>query len=464
MLKNIYRKAGYFPATMMPKLLSLILVVYVTNKMGIEQYALFSLIIVYGELLDATCFRWVRVGFLRFSKSNEHESKQLKALISRIYYYSLFIAALGALIISIFDENTPIVKFTLALFIYVFVSSQLRLILTNLRALNERGVYVLCEVTRPTFTLLLVAICINTTKIDFFWLSLLCSLITAVWTIMLLKYYPKPIEKFDNKTHLFKEFISYGLPLVGAFFLSQTVLVADRFVIGQSLTLTDLGFYAISISLCRPAVDIVFNSINLSSFTKIIEYYQLDKHKEVNQIFEGKLIKSLIYTLPIFVLSIFLLKPVGLLFFSIEVVEYLIVLVPILTISFIFLGIKNFVFDQVFHLVKKSSLHSYTLLPALAVNIVGNVIFLNLFGIKAAAYVSLTSNLLSLLVSVVISRRLYPLSFSIYRLSTVLAINISLFLLMLLFNHFLTSTYLIIVGISLCLVIFYNYEYGRLKI
>src|SRR5690606_23666827 len=127
------------------------------------------------------------------------------------------------------------------------------------------------------------------------------------------------------------------------------------------------------------------------------------------------------------------------LFFGEEFREIGKLILPLISIAAFLNGIKSYYFDLAFQLKQKTYLQIYPIMIAVLLNLCLNLVFIPKWGVVGAAYTSIISYFLALIISVVLGRRIIKMPIDLVMLikvifSTVLMsiiikfLNINLFL------------------------------------
>jgi O-antigen/teichoic acid export membrane protein len=230
-----------------------------------------------------------------------------------------------------------------------------------------------------------------------------------------------------------KEMLRYSAPLLLVFFLSQVIVVTDRFFLTMYAGPSAVGIYAAVFSLGKPVLDVIFTTINMSTFPALIKEYeavencQADDNSKLDKVFEVAIVKMAFFAIP----AIF--------FISANAQQIVAVMLPssyengsslvltLVAIAALLIGAKNFIYDQVFHLVKKSIHQSYTLIPAAIVGIVLNIYLIPIYGVVGAAWASVISSGIALFTSKVISQKYFRVNIPLVQIKKILCGSILLY-------------------------------------
>jgi len=174
-----------------------------------------------------------------------------------------------------------------------------------------------------------------------------------------------------------------------------------------------VGLYAASYSLSRPAIELLFNVINLGAFPQLVNQHDEIGTQAAITYLEQILMFQIYLGVPIVFGIAVLAEPVSNIMLGEAYRHGAPVLMPLIALTGLLAGLKSFAFDQVFHLKQRPMMLNYTLLFAAILNIFLSYFFILSFGAYGAAWATLLSYLLALLLSIILSTRLIPVPFPV---------------------------------------------------
>ncbi|MGL4866437.1 MAG: oligosaccharide flippase family protein [Cetobacterium sp.] len=205
--------------------------------------------------------------------------------------------------------------------------------------------------------------------------------------------------KIFNKK-IAKELFRIGLPLLPTFVIYWIYNSMDRIMINRMLGSTELGIYSVGAKVAS------VSQLIYTAFVGGFSYFKFTTMKEIDQVeFNSKLFEYLgIISFVLFIVSQPFIKPVFNLFFKgeyikgEEVFSYLF-LSPLILMLFQVIGSQLLI-------VKKSGLLTVILGVGGVVNIGFNYIMIKIFGIKGAAFSTVFSYFLSLVLMLIVCKKL----------------------------------------------------------
>lgn len=403
---------AYLPGILVPRLFSYIIVIIFTRLLAPLEFGVYTLVITYGEVLDSVFMNWFRLGMLRFLQVNSKEEKGSLISVSIYFYFGAFFVVSLILLSSIgfFGASS---SFCIALLVYFTGNSTMRLALTVLRADENYKLYASLEILRPILSFIGIFLLVPVAGFSyfslvfgFFGVTSIFGTGTLIWVVK--KYFRTPAD-----WQMMRQIIQYALPLVLLFFLTSTIWATDRYML-NSLAGTDMvGLYAASSSLARPAVEILFNAINLGAFPRLIKVYEKEGDQAAVMHLSEIATVLLYWGIPMVVGIAALAEPLSSLLLGEEYRKTATLLMPLMALTGLLNGVRCYVFDQVFHLKKASMMHSYILAPASFINIILNFFFIPIYGTTGAACATLFSFLFALCASIFFSRKILSVSLSV---------------------------------------------------
>jgi len=198
---------------------------------------------------------------------------------------------------------------------------------------------------------------------------------------------------FTIKKRLVRIYLSYGIPIGMWLGISTMLNVSDRYLIEYYFTFNEVGIYSsvydITYKICTFALAPILTAIH-----PLI----MNSYRQRSNDFRLIILKALkleIKILPLLIVLIFVLSYFSNIALNIETYDFILMAVPILIGSFLW----NF--SMVMHKMLEVQNKTMTMLLyvciALMVNIIGNIILLPVFGYIVAAYTTIASFLIYVL-------------------------------------------------------------------
>jgi O-antigen/teichoic acid export membrane protein len=223
----------YFGANLAPRLATFVLLLVLTRLLSMDDYGMFALVVVTGEILDMATGGWVRL-FVLSSESNERvpsAGRVGRTLV--LTALSCVLSLLGALLLSAVQPSLS-GWFTVAVCVYVLAFAVLRLGLTLVQTQQRHALYAGIEIARGVLSLACGVGAVTLVEPTFFAASLGISLVTLVGSLACLTAFrvlPWPYIPRRG----YRGALLFGVPIVSVTILAQTVGWLDRFILNHAL-------------------------------------------------------------------------------------------------------------------------------------------------------------------------------------------------------------------------------------
>ncbi|MFD2035450.1 oligosaccharide flippase family protein [Belliella marina] len=399
-----------------------------TRLLSPEDYGQYAIVISTVALCNTLLFQWIRMGLLRYLPKFDTELKRapLYANIAVGYATAIFVSLLMTGLLYIINPGEMVVKLAVfgmvLLWTEAFFEIALELLRSNLQVIR----YSLSFTLKSSFALGMgILMVYNGFGVRGLLISLAAS--TILTTILSMKSILLAISiSFRHfKLSFFREFLIYGIPFTVTFGMTFIFNSSDRYFINYFLGDRETGLYAVAYDLARQSLWVVMSAINLGSFPLAIRALESSGVVAANIQLIKNLQLLLKISLPISLGFIALSSEVVDLFIGEKFVAEAKQIVPYIIGGTVMVGAKNFYFDQSFQLGKRTYLQIYPVIAAAVVNVGLNMFIISWLGVIGAVISTLISFSIALTMSIVISRRVYPLPFPfIYFLKVLLASSI----------------------------------------
>lgn len=389
-LKSLIKSIVFYSITNgLSRGLSLIIFPILISFLSVDEYGIFSLAISVSNLLVPILTISGTAGILREVSVKPSVSKYL------LFNFSLISTLIFMLIVSIYYFTTGEINwFFYSLFIG-YSYSIIELKLNNYRALSKQNLYGILILFK---SLLLIGVVIIGYKIDLDINKFLSLYILGITIFILILVIFNDIgifveesdsEKLNKSIINLREVLKYTIFIVPHGLSLWVINSSDKYIIKIFNGDYDLGIYSIAYTIS--SVQFLINSgISIALpqvFYKNIRYWSYPKHRII--ILFGFLFVSItfvvLYSLVFNNFRDFLLKY--------ELNEQTNSLIKIIIPSLILVGCYQFYSIYIFYNKKTKALSQITFSCAL-INLGLNLLFVPLYGIKAAAYSTLLAFLL----------------------------------------------------------------------
>lgn len=370
---------------------SIILLPVLTKNLTIQDYGvwgLFNTTVAFIPLIANLGLPYSMVRFLAV----KYEKKE----ILEEFYSITFLLSVSGLIISLilflFSKQIALVLFngnttvSLLLSVSVLVNLIYSSFSTYFRTFQQMKTFSILSLIQTYFMVVLIIYLVQSgykisgVVFGYFIILLVVSLAAIVLVIRQIGF---KFPKFKK----IKEYLSFGMPTVPGNLSSWMVDLSDRYVIGILLGTAFVGYYTPGYTLGNLIVMFMAPfAFLLPSLLSL--YYDQNKIEEVKLHLKYSLKYFLLIAIPaVFGLS-FLSKPLLTVLSTAAIAQNGYLITPFVAIGALLFGVYGII-SQVLALKKKTKIIGSLWIVAALINLILNIIFVPLFGIVAAAIMTL---------------------------------------------------------------------------
>lgn len=379
-------------------LLGFVLLPILTSFYTIEEFGVYSILLVMGTFASAIFYFGASSALGRFYYEEDTLNFK-KGIISSAFQITAFGAFLLIVLTTLFSANLSILAFktdayksAIQLTFYgVALTFLLNLFTLILRYNNKSSVYLLvtlCSVLiNFTFTYILLSYFNYGIK------SPLMGLIFSnLFACLILLFYIRSYLSFRfNKSYL-KKLLSFGIPALLTSLLFYFLDLADRFIIKDLVSISDVGVYSLGYKLAS-----IVNILIVAPFSLIWAPFRM-KNSNNEEFTKKIMVKATSYIIIIgfiiVIIPILFGRSLMPIFFNKEEFLEALNIIPILTLGILLFGLQN-ILDYGINYYKKLQYYIITSICCIIFNVLANYTFIPIFGYKAAAYVTMFTYLFS---------------------------------------------------------------------
>jgi O-antigen/teichoic acid export membrane protein len=395
----------YGLAVLFPRLASFGVLFAGAHFLSQTELGYYSLIALIGEFTEATSSGWIRIGLLRFVNTGSPITKSTANYFGGFAFATTLIAIAFSIAVGLFLAPEEAQRVVIALMFYVLANSILRLGLTYLQILEMKFAYSCIEVTRAVLFFLATIIAMRTHN-NFLIASLAGIGVTFCAGVTTLAIAISAMKVGPRISVNAAEMLRFGVPLIIVSMLGYVVSSLDKTLIVTQFNKSELGAYAVAFALGRQGLDVLANAVNISSFPKLVQIYGSGNLQQTGRKQAQALRTILALGLPsasvLFASRNFFahwLFPTG-------YWQAIDLAIPLVIAGSIFLNLKNFVFDNTFHLFKKNILQIPSLAAGAAATLGSSVLLASLGVYVGASLMFASGALVSMFFSLILARGL----------------------------------------------------------
>ncbi len=202
---------------------------------------------------------------------------------------------------------------------------------------------------------------------------------------------------------------SYGAPLTLLYLFVMIISFSDRIFIDLMLGSEEVGLYSAGYDLTQYTIAIVASIVHLAAFPIILKAYESEGEEKVKALLSTSIRILLLVMLPVTLGFIAVKEEISGIFLGDAFTATSSMLIPILALSVLLSAIKSYYFDYVFQITKTTWLQSVPPMLAAVINCVLNYVLIRSMGVIGAAYATLISYIAYLLLTVMLSKKVFKL-------------------------------------------------------
>lgn len=396
----------YAPAILLPRISAVLLLIVTTRLVDTVEYGLLALVITIGEMIDVAITNWLRVALIRLGGSVDVARGTLRRA-ANVLAVTTTLGILVATAASMALVPDRWQEFSIAVALYLVTGAIARFGLTTLQMQQRQALFTMMEGLRAFLAIVLPIAALFYVQPTFFAASVGSSLATFIAgvitvTLCLRRSVPGP-ARFEVR-----ELFALGVPLIVLAILSFALGSVERLFLMGFWDASAVALYVAAVALARQPVDVLSNAVNSGGYPELIRRFDTEgKDAAARFIAEQMgLMAKLVFPAAAFLIAL-----------RRDIVELVLppdywavsnTIFPLIVLGVLCMNFKTFVFDNVFNAFKRNWLQSASFVPgALAAVVLGFLIIPGL-GPLGAAWAFTAGAALSLLASMIVSRRLMP--------------------------------------------------------
>ena len=435
-MKSIFK---YMPSVIIPTICTLFITILYGNFLTPDQYGEFNIFITTISILDVILFSFISLSVIRFYIVYKQD-KEVELLST--YFISLILILVGLFIISylIFKENILYVLLGVSGYgLFTFYSNLLRVA-------EKALVFNIIRIAVPVSTIILLGL-----NIIIFNKLVLKSVILSVFAPYFITALILTIFYIFNKD-IFKETISYGVPLIAVGLLNLLLAASDRYMINYYLGSEQVGIYSFGYRIAELSMVNITNMVIMGMYPSLIYVFENQGKDSAEKILDKMLDIHYITTIPVILNLILFTKDIVRYVFKNYIgAESIVIYIAFGT----FFYAMSFYLNKAFELTKNTKKMLFSLILATIFNIILNFILIPIIGIKGAIISTIISYILYIITAQKLSKKVFKVKINYKKLAMVMAINVVTFIIVYSINILLPKIMMINViigGISYILI------------
>jgi O-antigen/teichoic acid export membrane protein len=399
---------GYAPAVVLPRLVSLILLVVLTRLISRDEYGLWVLVATIGEATDATASNWVRMALARFAsgRADALGAESLRSL--KIHLATLALSWVVAIGIALSMHIDRRFEFAVASVLYLTATMILRYPSTIMSVTGDRIGIVTMEAGKAA-AILVLGVAVTFVSTSFFAQAMVFVAVTAAAGAWGWRRAWRGVDLRAGTIQPLADFLGYGLPIIPAAIVTSVIASSDRLWLNHSDGAAAVALYAAGVMLARQPIDFLFSLAGVRVFPLLMADWETG-----GAALAGRRLAELVsgvafITFPAAAGIVLVAEPMAELLLAPDYVAAAVLVLPWAVATGLVGGFKSFVLDQIFHMVKRNGLNATISLPAAAIGLVALAVMVPRWGILGCAIAYFVQFAVLFAITVVVTRRFVAL-------------------------------------------------------
>jgi O-antigen/teichoic acid export membrane protein len=374
-----------------------------------SDYGFYALVMSAGAVLSSVLFQWLEFAIARFYPSSYENPDEIVATITYWFWASTALAAMFCIAGILFHATINVDPVMVILLFFLTVAlGRYTLVLQIVNSQSAPIYYGMLSWFKSLFALLAGVWLISLGKGSNG--ALVAFIGALIFSVIVVN--PKPkigLPEIRVNSYISSDMFKYGLPMVITVLASSIVDVADRFIIGKMLGISNVAPYALAYDFLQLIIGPAMHIFMLTSFPNIVTLFDRNEKVAVS-ICVRKLGANLLgYGLPLVLILSFLSKDICIVLLDGRYQQKAEVMLPWLSVA-IYLGVfKSYFLDLVFQLHQATKIQVYLSFFMAITNLGLNLFLMPRYGLIAAAWVAMITYLFGAIASWFLGRKLFQL-------------------------------------------------------
>lgn len=397
----------YFIGRIIPGIVSLLALAIYTRLLSAEQYGHYALVMAAVGIVNAVCFQWLSLSLGRFLPEHEKQPQTLLSTAFIVFFMLVAITGLcGGVVAWLWPDKT--LRWFIVLAVAIgWMQAWFDL---NLKIINVRMLSIRYGVINSIKAVLTLGIGLSLFYLGWGVIGILLGLMMGLlisacfsWT------HWRGISVHCYNRTLLKDIMGYGIPLTLTFLLTLILDVSDRFLLGWLLNAKTVGAYAAAYDLTQQSLGMLMGIVHLAAFPLAVRALEEKGEEEARNQLKQNLLMLLMISLPATTGLIILANNIASVMLGAEFREGASNIIILIALAIFIAGIKSYYFDYSFQLRKKMQGLIWVTMCAAITNVGLNLWLIPKYGLLGAAYATLGSFMIGMLVSWYLGRKIFML-------------------------------------------------------
>jgi O-antigen/teichoic acid export membrane protein len=399
---------SYLLARGLPGIINLLAISLYTRLYAPQSYGQYALIMAGAGLGNVILFQWLRLGLLRFLAAwQEQKEIFLSTVLAGFVGLAILAGGLGLIVISFLTDPVLrglIVLGVLLLWVEAFFELNQELARTQFSPRR----YGFLAMTKAVVALVVVG-CLGYLG----WgaaglvLGIMSGFLVPVVLVFRRNWGGARWDLVDRR--IFRQLLTYGLPLTATFALGFVVAAFDRFFLGWMRDAAEAGLYAVGYDLAKQSIGMLMMTVNLAAYPLAVRALETQGVDAAQGQLRQNMTLLLTIALPSSAGMALLAPNISLVFLGPAFRSTAAELIPWIALAALLAGTKSYYLDLSFQLGRATVGQIWVALGAAVVNLILNFWLIPRHGALGAAWATLAAYATAFLLSWQLGRRIFPL-------------------------------------------------------
>ncbi len=442
----------YFVTKIIMGAVGFFLVSLYSSRLSMDAYGDYSLIYGLVSTLSAIFVGWIGSSALRYYYDYE---KEKKVFYGNIITFALAMILVEAAIIAVmasFSVSIPIRQYFVQSMLLVSVFSIVDIFEMILRSSRKTTAYLVAVLLQSVASVIIFYVASIDSSNDatsIFASNISSKALFALVAIISLGVYKYHAAIEINKK-LLKQFLRYGVPMIGVWGISWIMGYCDRYIIAVFYDSSQVGLYDMSYKLAENTINIAISAFTMGIMPALVYTWKKHGKKAVEKQTSTALKYYNLIAIPAVVGLCILSRK---LFGTMIDLKYSsgVGIIAIVSIGMYWNGL-NGILNKIWQLNEKTKNIFYIMLVSVAVNIILNIILIPNYGIIVAAITTLISYMVTTLITMFKIRDSFTIKMPVTSLIKTIISTLVMVAILLLFDGYLNSVIGIIIEVIIGIV------------
>lgn len=391
----------YLFARGVPSIVGFVTIIVYTRLLTPEAYGQYALVVTGAIVVNAVLYQWLSASLLRFlPQYQDNVTELMSSLLQGFLFVSLLVGIIGFSAVLIWSESAwggLIAVGAVLSSAQAWFSINLELVRSRLQPTRYGIMSLIKSVVALGLGSFLVSIGYEAYgALAGLFLGFSFAAIWASWGQW------RGLELWRLNRGFVNQLLSYGLPLTVSLALAVIVSSTDRFMLAGMLNEAATGLYVASQGLTQQTVGAMMTMVNLAAYPLILRTLEKNGLGAARTQLRKSALLLLGVGLPAATCFVLLAANIARVFLGVEFRVSATELIPWFALAALMSGVRAYYFDIAFYLGKQTRLLVFVMASAALLNVVLNFMLIPVFGIMGAAYATVASHALAMVLSCIL--------------------------------------------------------------